>query len=86
MHPFQKGVQLLFSFQFFKHALVFGSQKLNRHQAGREFEPKAQNVQAGSGDLCSLTNTPVDEVLRTFQGQKVEVDQFLFYLRCNIES
>ncbi|CAF9908490.1 MAG: hypothetical protein ALECFALPRED_004656 [Alectoria fallacina] len=58
-----------------RHALVFGSQKINLHQAGREFEPKAQNVQPGSGDLCFLTDTPVDGVLKTFQEQKIEVGQ-----------
>jgi catechol 2,3-dioxygenase-like lactoylglutathione lyase family enzyme len=46
-----------------RHALVFGSQKINLHQAGAEFEPKAQHVQPGSGDLCFITDTPVDEVL-----------------------
>ena len=68
-----------------RHALVFGCQKINLHQAGREFEPKAQNVQAGSGDLCFLTDTPVDEVLKTFQEQKVDVRQFLV-LRYDFES
>ena len=33
--------------------------KINLHQAGAEFEPKAQNVQAGSADLCFLTHTPL---------------------------
>ncbi|CAF9932152.1 hypothetical protein IMSHALPRED_008815 [Imshaugia aleurites] len=56
-----------------RHALVFGSQKINLHQAGREFEPKAQNVQPGSGDLCFLTDTPVDEVLKAFREQKMEI-------------
>lgn len=59
-----------------RHALVFGSQKINLHQLGREFEPKAQNVQAGSGDLCFLTDTPVEEVLKTFQEHKLEVRHF----------
>ena len=60
-----------------RHALVFGSQKINLHQAGREFEPKAQNVQPGSGDLCFLTDTPVDDVLKTFREQKMEVRRTL---------
>lgn len=47
--------------------------------------PKAQNVQAGSGDLCFSTDTLVDEVLKTFQEQKVEVRQFLV-LRYDVES
>lgn len=62
--------------EFYRHALVFGSQKINLHQAGREFEPKAQNVQPGSGDLCFLTDTPMDQVLGTFQEQDMEVRLF----------
>ncbi len=40
-------------------ALTFGSQKINLHQAGKEFEPKAENPTPGSGDLCFLTSRPV---------------------------
>ena len=38
-------------------ALSFGGQKINLHQAGREFEPKALRATAGSADLCFLTET-----------------------------
>ncbi|ETI28438.1 hypothetical protein G647_00887 [Cladophialophora carrionii CBS 160.54] len=50
-----------------RHALKFGSQKINLHQSGKEFEPKAQNVQPGSGDLCFLVEDNVDDVLRSLQ-------------------
>jgi catechol 2,3-dioxygenase-like lactoylglutathione lyase family enzyme len=33
-------------------ALKFGSQKINLHEAGNEFEPKAAHPVPGSGDLC----------------------------------
>jgi catechol 2,3-dioxygenase-like lactoylglutathione lyase family enzyme len=36
-------------------ALRFGAQKINLHQAGREFEPKAERPTPGSADLCFLT-------------------------------
>lgn len=39
-----------------RHALKFGSQKINLHQAGHEFEPRARLPQPGSGDLCFLTD------------------------------
>ena len=45
-----------------RHALVFGSQKINLHLSGHEFEPKAATVQPGSADLCFLIKDPVDEV------------------------
>lgn len=35
-------------------ALRFGDQKINLHQAGREFEPKSAHPTPGSGDLCFL--------------------------------
>jgi catechol 2,3-dioxygenase-like lactoylglutathione lyase family enzyme len=39
-----------------RHALAFGSQKLNLHVAGREFEPKAAVPTPGSADLCFLVD------------------------------
>ncbi len=35
-------------------ALVFGNQKINLHQVGQEFEPKARLATAGSADLCFI--------------------------------
>jgi catechol 2,3-dioxygenase-like lactoylglutathione lyase family enzyme len=46
-----------------RRALAFGSQKINLHQAGREFEPKALQPTPGSGDLCFLTDVPLAEVI-----------------------
>lgn len=56
-----------------RHALLFGSQKINLHKRGAEFEPKAQTVQPGSGDLCFITETPVDDVLAAFKRHDVDV-------------
>ena len=39
-----------------RHALKFGGQKINLHQYGAEFEPKAANVMPGSADLCFIIN------------------------------
>ncbi|MFZ9136519.1 MAG: VOC family protein [Hylemonella sp.] len=43
-------------------ALAFGQQKINLHQAGQEFEPKADQPTPGSGDLCFLTSVPLSKV------------------------
>ncbi|KAF1926904.1 Glyoxalase/Bleomycin resistance protein/Dihydroxybiphenyl dioxygenase [Didymella exigua CBS 183.55] len=56
-----------------RHALSFGNQKLNLHQSGKEFEPKAQHVQPGSEDLCFVTDYPIDEVLKNWQLNGIEV-------------
>lgn len=45
-----------------RKALAFGAQKINLHQAGKEFEPKAQRPTPGSADLCFLTSVPLTEV------------------------
>lgn len=45
-----------------RKALAFGAQKINLHQAGREFEPKAQRPTPGSADLCFLTSVPLAQV------------------------
>lgn len=44
-------------------ALTFGSQKINLHQQGSEFEPKAQQPTPGSADLCFITSVPLSEVV-----------------------
>ena len=56
-----------------RHALVFGDQKLNLHQSGKEFEPKAQHVQPGSEDLCFITDHSIDDVLKNWQSNGIEV-------------
>ena len=43
-------------------ALAFGSQKINLHVAGHEFEPKAAHPLPGSLDLCLITTATLDHV------------------------
>jgi len=56
------GMQLV-SFGEGRKALAFGKQKINLHQAGREFEPKAERPMPGSADLCFIVSTPLEEVI-----------------------
>ena len=44
-------------------ALRFGRQKINLHEAGKEFEPKAQRPVPGSGDFCLVTDVPLERVV-----------------------
>src|SRR6202522_3134918 len=46
-----------------RKALRFGEQKINLHQAGKEFEPKAAHPTPGSADLCFITKTPLEDVI-----------------------
>ena len=41
-----------------RRALLFGQQKINLHQAGRELEPKARLPTPGSADFCLIASTP----------------------------
>ena len=45
-----------------RKALLFGSQKINLHQHGNEFEPKALRPTPGSADVCFITSTPLPDV------------------------
>jgi catechol 2,3-dioxygenase-like lactoylglutathione lyase family enzyme len=46
-----------------RKALTFGRQKINLHEVGREFEPKARVATAGSGDLCFIVEGPLDAII-----------------------
>lgn len=46
-----------------RKALQFGRQKINLHQVGKEFEPKAAKPTAGSGDLCFIASVPLTQVI-----------------------
>jgi catechol 2,3-dioxygenase-like lactoylglutathione lyase family enzyme len=54
-------------------ALKFGDQKINLHQAGQEFEPKAQKPTPGSVDLCFITETPLPEAMQHVRGCGIEI-------------
>ena len=56
-----------------RKALVYGSQKINLHELGKEFEPKARQVQAGSADLCFIAAIPLPQVIEHLQVQQVEI-------------
>ena len=46
-----------------RRALRFGEQKINLHEKGKEFEPKALHPTPGSGDLCFITKEPLEKVI-----------------------
>lgn len=54
-------------------ALVFGDQKINIHQYGREFEPKAKIPTPGSSDLCFITKEPLANVINHLRLNGVEI-------------
>lgn len=54
-------------------ALKYGIQKINLHELGNEFEPKAFNVKEGSADLCFIVDNPIDEVKKYLESKSVEI-------------
>jgi catechol 2,3-dioxygenase-like lactoylglutathione lyase family enzyme len=57
-----------------RRALAFGDQKLNLHQAGREFEPKAAAPTPGAIDLCLLTDEPLEHVIDHLRAAGVTIE------------
>jgi len=57
-----------------RKALRFGEQKINLHQAGKEFEPKAAHPTPGSGDLCFITRTPLDDVISHLKASNCAIE------------
>ncbi|RFB99155.1 VOC family virulence protein [Rhizobium leguminosarum bv. trifolii] len=56
-------------------ALKFGRQKINLHQAGHEFEPKARHATPGSGDLCFIAETSLADVIAHLQTGGIVIEE-----------
>nr|WP_242033750.1 VOC family protein [Phormidium sp. FACHB-592] len=56
-----------------RKALRFGQQKINLHEAGNEFEPKALHPSPGSADLCFITTVPLEDAIAHLHSCDVEL-------------
>ena len=56
-----------------RKALLFGCQKINLHQKGQEIKPNATHAVCGSGDLCLLTDTPLDDVMSHLNAHNIAI-------------
>jgi catechol 2,3-dioxygenase-like lactoylglutathione lyase family enzyme len=54
-------------------ALKFGRQKINLHEWGREFEPRAHVAVPGSLDLCFIASVPLEKVVEKLRSLKIQV-------------
>ena len=52
------------TFQGGRKAVAFGNQKINFHELGQEFDPKAIHPSPGSADLCFITRAPMAQIIR----------------------
>jgi Glyoxalase/Bleomycin resistance protein/Dioxygenase superfamily len=55
-------------------AFRFGDQKINLHEAGREFEPTAARPTPGALDLCFLAQGPLDAVVRRIEAAGIAIE------------
>ena len=56
-------------------AFKFGQQKINLHEAGKEFLPKAQLPTPGSLDLCFIVGIALDLVIARLQESNWPIEQ-----------
>lgn len=56
-----------------RKALSFGQQKFNLHEAGKEFEPKADRPTPGSADLCLIAQGTLAGVIDHLQACGVPI-------------
>lgn len=56
-----------------RKALTFGNQKINLHEKGKEFMPKANFPTCGSGDLCFIVLTKIELVKLEIENKGVEI-------------
>ena len=54
-------------------ALKFGAQKINLHEWGREFTPRAHVAVPGSLDLCFIASTSLDEVMQKLEKNNIPI-------------
>lgn len=58
-----------------RKALKFGHQKINLHQLGKEFEPKALQPTPGSPDLCFISDTSISEVVAHLNQLNIQIEE-----------
>lgn len=56
-----------------RKALLFGAQKINLHEYGNEFEPKAKLPTPGSADLCFVTTIPMTQVIHHLRSNDIKI-------------
>ena len=56
-------------------ALTFGASKINLHEAGKEFEPKARRPTPGSADICLIVEDGIAEVMAELAAAGVDTEE-----------
>jgi catechol 2,3-dioxygenase-like lactoylglutathione lyase family enzyme len=56
-------------------ALTFGTSKINLHERGKEFEPKAAHPTPGSADLCFVVADPIADLVEQLNAAGVAIEE-----------
>jgi catechol 2,3-dioxygenase-like lactoylglutathione lyase family enzyme len=56
-------------------ALTLGTSKINLHEAGREFEPKALRPTPGSADLCFIVEDDIRELVSELADAGIAIEE-----------
>ena len=56
-----------------RQALKFGNQKINLHEWGREFTPRAHVAAPGTLDLCFIAAIPLEGVIAKLKAAQVPI-------------
>ena len=54
-------------------AFAFGAQKINLHEWGREFSPRAHVAAPGTLDLCFIAAIPLDDVIQRLRTARIPI-------------
>jgi catechol 2,3-dioxygenase-like lactoylglutathione lyase family enzyme len=54
-------------------ACAFGNQKINLHEWGKEFDPKAHVPVPGSLDLCFIASVPLQQVIDKLKASNIPI-------------
>ena len=58
-----------------RKSLLFGSSKVNLHERGREFEPKAATPTPGSADVCLIVDDSLEWVVSELAAIGIAVEE-----------
>lgn len=56
-----------------RQALKFGNQKINLHEWGREFTPRAHVAAPGTLDLCFIASVPLEQVIAKLKAANIPI-------------
>jgi catechol 2,3-dioxygenase-like lactoylglutathione lyase family enzyme len=57
-----------------RKSLMFGSQKINLHEASNPYKPNAEVALPGTLDICFLTERPLSEWIKIFNKNSLKIE------------